>query len=400
VPPTKQDPDRFDVIDTGIGLDEIRDLGDQLTQVPQHFNLNPKVVTLLSRRAKMTRGELPVDWGMAEALAFSSLVLEGTPVRLTGEDSSRGTFSHRHAVFFDNSTGEPWTPIKHLAPDQARFDIYDSPLSEAAVLGFEYGYSVAAPEILVLWEAQFGDFVNAAQVLIDQFIASGEAKWGQLSRLVLLLPHGYEGQGPEHSSARLERFLQLCAEGNMRVCYPSTPAQYFHMLRRQMRQQEAKPLIVMTPKSLLRLQESASDVAELARGGFRPVLDDPTATDPDSVERVVISTGKIYFDLSAERARANRQGVALVRVEQLYRFPAGRLADVLARYSNARDIVWAQEEPANMGAWSFIQPRLRDLVGRDRTLRYVGRTSSASPATGSHTIHQMEQKRLVEEALG
>ncbi len=398
-PPAKPEPERIEVIDTSVDVNTIQTISDSLTQVPKQFNLNPKVVTLLSRRAKMTLGDAPVDWGMAEALAFSSLVLEGTSVRLTGEDTSRGTFSHRHAVFVDTASAERWSPIMNLGPDQARFDIFDSPLSEAGVLGFEYGYSVAAPEMLVLWEAQFGDFVNAAQVIIDQFIASGEAKWGQASRLVLLLPHGYEGQGPEHSSARLERFLQLCAGGNMRVCYPSTPVQYFHMLRRQMREREAKPLIVMTPKSLLRLAESSSHISEFTDGEFRPVLDDPTSPEPSAVERIVFSTGKIYYDLSAERASTNRQGVALARLEQLYRFPKGRISDLLAKYANAREIVWAQEEPENMGAWSYIQPRLQKVIG-DRSLRYAGRDASASTATGSYTIHQMEQRKIVEEAIG
>jgi 2-oxoglutarate dehydrogenase E1 component len=395
---TYVEPDVVEIVETGIGIDTVAEIGDAVTHVPKQFSLNPKVVTLLSRRNKMIQGEAPVDWGMAEALAFASLVLEGTPVRLSGEDSSRGTFSHRHAVFFDAMTSEPWSPIRNLSADQARFDVFDSPLSEAGVLGFEYGYSVASPETLVLWEAQFGDFVNAAQVIIDQFIASGEAKWGQTSRLGLLLPHGYEGQGPEHSSARLERFLQLCAEGNMQVCYPSTPAQYFHLLRRQMRQSAAKPLVVMTPKSLLRLPESSSDISEIADGGFRPVLADPAVPDPSGVRRVVLCTGKVYFDLSAARAKSGQMDVALVRLEQLYPFPANHVREAIALYP-AAEIVWAQEEPENMGAWSFVQPRLWRLFDRERPVRYVGRHAGASTATGSHTVHQMEQKRIVEEAL-
>jgi 2-oxoglutarate decarboxylase len=392
------EPETVESVETGIGIDVVADVGEAVTHVPKQFNLNPKVVTLISRRNKMIQGEAPVDWGMAEALAFASLVLEGTPVRLSGEDVSRGTFSHRHAVFFDAQTSEPWSPIRNLTAEQARFDVFDSPLSEAGVLGFEYGYSVAAPEALVLWEAQFGDFVNAAQVIIDQFIASGEAKWNQTSRLVLLLPHGYEGQGPEHSSARLERFLQLCAEGNMQVCYPSTPSQYFHMLRRQMRQAAARPLVVMTPKSLLRLPESSSDISEIADGAFRPVLGDPQRPESAEVRRVVLCTGKIYFDLSAERAKTGRRDVALVRVEQLYPFPGSEVAAELERYASA-EVVWAQEEPENMGAWTFLQSRLLKLLGGARPVRYVGRAAGAGTATGSHAVHQLEQKRIVKTAL-
>jgi 2-oxoglutarate dehydrogenase E1 component len=391
------EPERVDLLETGIGVDAVARIAPELTEVPKQFNLNPKVVTLLSRRAKMISGASPVDWGLAEALAFSSLVAEGTPVRLSGEDSSRGTFSHRHAVFVDTSTGEPWSPIKNLGPDQAPFEVFDSPLSEAGVLGFEYGYSVDAPETLVMWEAQFGDFANAAQVIVDQFIASGEAKWGLRSRLVLLLPHGFEGQGPEHSSARLERFLQLAAEGNLQICYPSTPAQYFHLLRRQMHQGLAKPLVVMTPKSLLRLPESSSAIAEIANGGFQPILRD-AATSDGEVRRAILCTGKVYFDLASERASANHGDAAIIRVEQLYPFPAGNIADALASFPQLETIVWAQEEPANMGAWSFVAPRLSDIIG-GRDLRYVGRPPRAGVATGSYTIHQMEQKELVRRAF-
>ncbi len=399
VPAPIVDADEIPVVETGIGRDAVQSIAEALTRVPSQFNLNPKVLTLLARRNKMTLGEVPVDWGVAEGMAFASLVLEGTPVRLSGEDSTRGTFSHRHAGFVDTNTGEVWRPIQNLSADQARMDVFDSPLSEAGVLGFDYGYSIDAPSTLVMWEAQFGDFANAAQVIIDQFIASGEAKWNLKSRLTLLLPHGYEGQGPEHSSARLERFLQLCAEGNMTVCCPSTPAQFFHMLRRQMRQPEPKPLIVMTPKSLLRLPEASSHISKIADGSFQPILDDRTTQDASSVERVVLCTGKFYYELSAARAKSGRGALALARLEQFYPFPTALVRELIAKYPNASEIVWAQEEPENMGAWNFVFPRLHRIVDGQRAIRYVGRAAGASTATGSHAVHVFEQKRIVDEAL-
>jgi 2-oxoglutarate dehydrogenase E1 component len=335
---------------------------------------------------------------MAEALAFGSLLVEGTAVRLTGQDTVRGTFSHRHAAFIDTQTGQEWAPLSQLSGG-AKYEIYDSPLSEAGALGFEYGYSVAAPSALVLWEAQFGDFINAAQVIVDQFIASGEEKWNQPSRIVLLLPHGYEGQGSEHSSARIERFLQLCAEGNMQVVNCSTAAQYFHVLRRQARQDAIKPLIVITPKSLLRLPEAASQVEEFTSGGFLPVMSDKLQVVDDSVNRVLLCSGKVFYDLVAERQKLEDSSVAIIRVEQFYPFPKNLLIEQLSRYSSAKDIRWVQEEPENMGGWSFMESRLLKLLGSNRSLRYVGRPASASPATGSHTIHQMEQQRLVKEAF-
>lgn len=399
VPAPIVDSDDLPVVETGIGLDTVQAIAEELTRVPQQFNLNPKVLTLLARRNKMALGEVLVDWGVAEGMAFASLVLEGTPVRLSGEDSTRGTFSHRHMGFVDTMNGEMWRPIQNLSADQARMDVFDSPLSEAGVLGFDYGYSIDAPDTLVMWEAQFGDFANAAQVIIDQFIASGEAKWNLKSRLTLLLPHGYEGQGPEHSSARLERFLQLCAEGNMTVCCPSTPAQYFHMLRRQMHQRDPKPLIVMTPKSLLRLPESSSHISEIADGNFLPVIDDVTSLAPESVERLLLCTGKVYFELRAELSRSGRSGIALARVEQLYPFPTTLVRDLVAKYPAAREIVWVQEEPENMGAWTFVFPRLHRIVESSRSIRYVGRAAGASTATGSHAVHVFEQKRILDEAL-
>jgi 2-oxoglutarate dehydrogenase E1 component len=395
-------------LDTAVDHGKLLDISRVLTTAPREFNLNPKVTGLLARRAKMVEGSLPVDWGMAEALSFGSLLLDGTPIRLAGQDTVRGTFSHRHAAFFDTQTDQPWTPLRSLGTEeqagslraQATFQIYDSPLSEAGVLGFEYGYSVASPRTLVLWEAQFGDFVNAAQVMVDQFITSGEEKWDQKSGLVMLLPHGYEGQGPEHSSARLERFLQLAARDNMRIAYPSTSAQYFHLLRRQAMQSPRKPLIVMTPKSLLRLPDAASPIDEFTAGSFRTVLGDEGA-DRSSVSRVLICSGKIYFDLAARRKEMEEDGstAAILRIEQLYPFPDKLLAEHLASFSRATEIVWVQEEPANMGGWTYIEPRLRTFLKPDQSLRYIGRPENPSPATGSHTVHQMEQRELLKQAF-
>ena len=353
----------------------------------------------------MARGDRPVDFGFAETLAFASLLQQGIPVRLSGQDSRRGTFGQRHAVLTDTVNGEEFTPLAHLDPPTARFDVFNSMLSEAAVLGFEYGYSRESPDALVLWEAQFGDFVNGAQVIVDQFIAAGEDKWGLLAGLVLLLPHGYEGQGPEHSSARLERFLNLCAGHNMRVANCSTAGQYFHLLRRQAAHPVAKPLVLMTPKSLLRSAEAGSPVQELTDGYFQPVIGDIAAPDPSSVRRVLLCSGKLYYDLIAERKKQNLTGVAIVRVEQFYPFPRKLVSSQLDLYQSASDIVWVQEEPANMGGWGFIERKMRPLLDSPptrpglRALRYVGREASASPATGSHTIHQMEQARLVSEAF-
>jgi 2-oxoglutarate dehydrogenase E1 component len=345
----------------------------------------------------MVEGGAPVDWGTAEALAFGSLLMEGGNVRLTGQDTVRGTFSHRHAAFVDTLTGNEWIPLTTLASASAKFQVYDSPLSEAGVLGFEYGYSVASPDSLVLWEAQYGDFVNAAQVIIDQFIASGEEKWNQPSRLGLLLPHGYEGQGPEHSSARLERFLQLGAGGNLQVCNATTAAQYFHLLRRQARLEPARPLIIVTPKSLLRLPEASSPIDQFTAGGFVPLIGDDLV-DASSAGRVLLCSGKVYYELLAERARLEDRTTALLRLEQLYPFPKKQIADALNRYSAASDIRWVQEDPQNYGAWPWLEPRLRELIG-DRALRYAGRGTRASTATGSHTIHQMEQQQLVRGAF-
>jgi multifunctional 2-oxoglutarate metabolism enzyme len=391
------EPETVEVIGTGVDQQTLRTIAHAITTVPRGFNLNPKIVGLLARRAKMVEGAAAVDWGMAEALAFGSLLMEGTPVRLSGQDTVRGTFSHRHAAFTDTQTGEEWAPLIQLS-DRAKYEIYDSPLCEAGALGFEYGYSIAAPSALVLWEAQFGDFINAAQVIVDQFIASGEEKWNQAARVGLLLPHGYEGQGPEHSSARIERFLQLCAEGNMQVVNPSTAAQYFHVLRRQGLQKVIKPLVVITPKSLLRLPEAASPIEQFTSGGFLPVIGDGSV-DSTNVNRVLLCSGKVYYDLLAERKKLGDSSIAIVRVEQFYPFPKNLLVEELSRLSSATDIRWVQEEPQNMGGWFFVEPRMMRLLGPKQTLRYIGRPASASPATGSHTIHQMEQQRLVKEAF-
>jgi 2-oxoglutarate decarboxylase len=398
LPAPLAEDDGSSVIETGVARETIAEIAQALGVVPQGFSLNPKMVGQLARRAKMGAGELPVDWAFAEGLAFGSLLLEGASVRLSGQDSGRGTFSQRHAVLYDTRTGQPWMPLKELALNETRFDVFDSSLSEAAVLGFEYGYSVIARDTLTLWEAQFGDFANGAQVIIDQFIAPGEDKWQQTSRLALLLPHGYEGQGPEHSSARLERFLQLCAENNLQVCYPSTPAQYFHLLRRQMKQAARKPLIVMTPKSLLRLPQATSSLDQFTAGGFLPLIEDEA--DSAGVTRLLLCSGKVYYDLRAELSEAPREGIAIARLEQFYPFPKQAIQAWLAAFPKADEVLWVQEEPQNMGGWNFVRPRLEALLSDRQELRYVGRTASASPATGSYTIHQLEQQQLVKEALG
>ena len=383
------------LVPTGVADVELRELSRRLNAVPEGFHLHPKLAKILDRRQEtVERGE-GIDWASAETLAFASLVIEGTAVRLSGEDSRRGTFSQRHAVWVDTETGDHRTPLAELSPDQATFSVYDSLLSEAGVLGFEYGYSVAAPDVLVLWEAQYGDFVNGAQVIIDQFIASGEAKWQRPSGVVLLLPHGYEGQGPDHSTARPERWLQLCAEENVEVCQPSTPAQYFHLLRRQVRRNFRKPLVVLTPKSLLRHPKAVSRLSEMTSGSFRELL------GPDLVEgevrRVLLCSGKIYYELQERLARGNAHGTAVVRVEQLHPFPADDLAATARTHAGVDDWVWVQEEPENMGAWGFLRPLLEAAIGK--RVRYVGRPLSASPATGFLSIHKQEQEAILARAL-
>lgn len=385
--------------ETAVPLETLQDVTRALTTAPEGFSVHQKLARMLDERRQMLEREVAIDWAFAEALAFGSLACQGTPVRLSGQDSGRGTFSQRHLLLYDANTGGEHVPLNNIRESQAPFAVYDSLLSEAAVLGFEFGYSVADPLALVVWEAQFGDFSNGAQVIIDQFIAGSEAKWQVQCDLVLLLPHGYEGQGPEHSSARLERFLQLCAEENMQVCNCSTPAQYFHVLRRQMRDNRRKPLVIMTPKSLLRHPGATSPVDELTGGTFHEVIDDHHASDPASIKRLVLCSGKLYYDLLAAKEKSGTAGVAIVRVEQLYPFPAGQLTGIIGRYPAAKEIVWAQEEPMNMGAWTFLQPRLDEILTAGQSLRYAGRKPSASTATGSFKTHMAEQEAIVTGAL-
>jgi 2-oxoglutarate dehydrogenase E1 component len=377
-------------VSTGIGPDETRELTRALTRWPEGFAIHKKIEALQKQRAEMGEGRRPCDYGMAEALAFASLVRQGIPVRLSGQDSRRGTFAHRHSVLVDVENGSEYTPLEHVAPDQARFEVYDSMLSEAAVLGFDYGFSRDYPEALVLWEAQFGDFANGAQVIVDQFIAAAEDKWNLLSGLVMLLPHGYEGQGPEHSSARVERYLQLAAEDNIQICQPSTAAQYFHLLRRQALRAWRKPLVVLTPKSMLRHRDAASPAAELGRERFQNVLPDDQIED---AQRVLLCSGKIAHELRHERQRRGDRTTAIVTLEQLYPLPKDELAAELARHPRCHDLVWVQEEPANMGALFYLHPRLESLSGR--RVRSVRRHASGSPATGSAKAHLMEQQTLL-----
>ena len=384
-----------DEVDTGLPASELQRITDGLTSYPADFHIHPKVQKLLEQRHEMGYGKRPLDYGMAEALAFGSLAMQGTPIRLSGQDSRRGTFNQRHSVLIDIVDEKEYVPLCHLAPNQARVEIYNSELSEAAVMGFEYGFSRDFPEALVMWEAQFGDFANGAQIIVDQFIVAGEDKWDLLTGLVLLLPHGHEGQGPEHSSARIERYLQLCARDNMQVAQPSTAGQYFHLLRRQAMRKWRTPLIVFTPKSMLRHPEALSPLSDLERPRFQTVLPDETALD---AKRVLICTGKIGHELRMERRKQKLLGPAIVMLEQMYPFPENDLRAVLDRYKNATEFIWVQEEPANMGALSFLAPRLRRLMGPK--LRSIKRAANATPATGSTKAHELEQKTLIALALG
>ena len=386
-------------VGTGVEMARLKSLGERLLRVPQGLTMHPRVAQLMKHRAQMYAGEQSLDWGAAEMLGYASLVEDGFSVRLSGQDCGRGTFFHRHAALHDQGSTEVYIPLQHLADRQPRVQIIDSVLSEEAVMGFEYGYSTTEPGCLTIWEGQFGDFANGAQVVIDQFISSGESKWQRFCGLTLFLPHGYEGQGPEHSSARLERFLQLCAEANMQVCVPSTPAQMFHMLRRQMLQSFRKPLIVMTPKSLLRHELAVSPLEDLTRGSFARVIDEIEPLEPDQVKRVVFCGGKVYFDLLKARRAASIHDVALVRVEQLYPFPSEEYAAVLGRYRNLREVVWCQEEPQNQGAWYQIRHRLESAFGKDLEVLYAGRAPAAAPATGIGKVHEREQQMLVDAAL-
>ena len=383
--------------DTGVPFERLERINRTLLTVPGGFNIHPKLVRQLERRGKDFGPDFTVAWGQAEALGIGSLLGDGVPVRLTGQDSQRGTFSHRHLVLNDARTGEKHSPLAEVS--DTRFEIYNSPLTEAATIGFEYGVAVAADRDLVLWEAQFGDFVNVAQVMIDQFLSAGWSKWGQRSRLTLLLPHGYEGQGPEHSSARLERFLQLCGEDNMRVVYPTTPGQYFHLLRLQAFSEPERPLIVMSPKSLLRHPRARSSVRELAEGRFRKVIDDDSIDAEERVRRLILCSGKVYYDLAGAEERAGAEDAAIARVETLYPFPAREIHELYERYANVEAVIWAQEEPMNMGALTYILPRLRGVLPHEVRLLHVSRPERASPAEGNPHNHAVAQREVVAKAL-
>jgi 2-oxoglutarate dehydrogenase E1 component len=395
-----------DAADTALPLAEIKRLAERITTVPDTFKVHPLVDKVMADRAAMGRGEINVDWGMGEHLAYASLVASGYPVRLSGEDCGRGTFTHRHAVLHDQNREKwdegTWTPLQHVADGQAPFTVIDSILSEEAVLGFEYGYASAEPNTLTIWEAQFGDFVNGAQVVIDQFIASGEVKWGRSNGLTLLLPHGYEGQGPEHSSARLERFMQLAADNNMQICQPTTASQIFHLLRRQQVRMFRKPLVILTPKSLLRNKDATSPLTEFTRGEFRTVIGPPPRPDldPAKVKRVIACSGKVAYDLIKRRDEKKAFDVAVLRIEQLYPFPHKAFAAELKKFANATELVWCQDEPQNQGAWFFVQHYIHENMAEGQKLGYAGRPASASPAVGYAHLHQEQQKALLDQAFG
>ncbi|MFT3927998.1 MAG: 2-oxoglutarate dehydrogenase E1 component [Myxococcales bacterium] len=384
--------------DTSVTADRLSALADKIIDTPSDFNVNAKAKRFLKERRERAVGEKALDWGTAEILAYATLLEEGTRVRLSGQDVRRGTFSHRHAVLFDAITGRRYMPLMHLGEKLSKIEVWDSPLSEAGVLGFEYGYSLDSPDALVVWEAQFGDFANTAQVIIDQFMSSSEDKWHRLSGLTLLLPHGFEGQGPEHSSARLERFLALCAEDNMQVANLTTPAQVFHCLRRQVLRPYRKPLVIMSPKSLLRHPDATSTLADLTHGGFKRIIPD-LSVDPSNVRRVILCSGKVYYDLLAARTHQKRNDIALIRLEQLYPLRPSHIQEVLAPFKSGTDLVWVQEEPWNSGAWYHINARLPPMLEGRFGIRCVSRVESASPATGSNAAHKLEQERLIQEAL-
>ncbi len=393
------DRTRSPSVDTAVPEEQIRTLNEELLRVPDSFTIHRKLRKPLGKRIE-AMDEGGIEFGHAESLAYASLLADGVHLRLTGQDTERGTFSHRHLVLHDEKTGLRYAPIQNLPEAKAPFELHNSPLSEIACLGFEYGYSAASPDSLIIWEAQFGDFGNSAQVIIDSFIASAEAKWGQMSRLTLLLPHGYEGAGPEHSSARIERFIQLAAEGNIRIANPTTAAQYFHLLRRQAHIAKARPLVVFTPKGLLRMPRAASTLSDLTDGSFKFVLDDPKAADrKEKVERLVLCSGKVYYDIDATPKRDDTEQVAVARVELLYPFAKEQLAETIATYPNLKEIVWAQEEPRNMGAWSVMQRRMPELLDEGVELGYVGRPPRASPGEGYAVAHTKEQERIVLTAL-
>ena len=388
-------PELLQEVPTAVPAKKIAELGVSISTIPSDFQINNKIRKVLDTRRAMAAGATPLDWGCAEHLAFASLLTSGTPIRLSGQDSRRGTFSHRHSAVYDLRTRARYIPLKNLSKNQASFCVYNSPLSEAAVLGFDYGYSLDCPEMLVIWEAQFGDFANGAQTQIDQYITSSESKWGTSSRLTLLLPHGYHGQGPEHSSARLERFLQLCAEDNMAVTYPTTPANYFHLIRRQALRKIIKPLIVMTPKGLLRDARATSPVTDLTRGAFQEILPDPEITK--GAQRVILCSGKVFYDLQDYQRKNKITHTAILRLEQIYPLHVKKLTEILSRHAPDAEIIWCQEESENMGAWAHLALRLPSVI--KKPVRYVGRDASSSPATGSLIIHTLEQNQLIEEAF-
>ncbi len=391
-----KDEDFQKLFPTGVDEKTLREIGKVISTWPKDFTPHSKLTRLIEQRGQMVEKGEGLDWGCAEALSFGSLLWEGTHVRITGQDSERGTFSHRHSVLYDFNNGKKYTPLNNLKTSQAHYAVFNSVLSEAAVLGFEYGFAWTEPKALVIWEAQFGDFANGAQVIIDQFIAAAEQKWLRMNGLTMLLPHGYEGQGPEHSSARMERYLQLCAQNNIQVCYPTTPAQIFHLFRRQVRREFRKPLIVMTPKSLLRLPEAVSKLTDLTTGGYQDVI----ADEVQNPRKIIFCTGRIYYDLlKARLANPAAQNVALVRVEQLYPWPANQVEAVLRKYSSAKEVLWVQEEPKNMGAWHFVRDYIASQISMAVKFQFCGRDPQASPAVGSEKVHEKEQKHIIEEAL-
>ncbi|MGN6254345.1 MAG: multifunctional oxoglutarate decarboxylase/oxoglutarate dehydrogenase thiamine pyrophosphate-binding subunit/dihydrolipoyllysine-residue succinyltransferase subunit, partial [Solirubrobacterales bacterium] len=386
-------------VHTAVEAEKLRSLNEALLKTPEGFNVHRKLRRPLARRVEALE-QGGIDFGQAEALAFASLLSDGVHIRLTGQDTERGTFSHRHLVLHDENTGLKYTPMQHLEDAAAPFELYNSPLSETACLGFEYGYSAASPNALVLWEAQFGDFANAGQVIVDSFIVAGESKWGQTSRLTMLLPHGYEGSGPEHSSARIERFLALGAEGNIRIANPTTAAQYFHLLRRQALIKKPRPLVVFTPKGLLRLDKATATLEELTDGELQFILDDPTAAERrEKVERLVLCTGKVYYDMDSSERRPAAENVAIARVEVLYPFAKEQLERLIASYPNLKEIAWVQEEPRNMGAWKVMSRRMPDVLPEGVALTYIGRQGRASPGEGYSGAHAREQERIVLTAL-
>ncbi|WP_313265259.1 2-oxoglutarate dehydrogenase E1 component, partial [Pseudomonas sp.] len=388
--------------DTSFDLKTLQELSAKLLEIPEGFVVQRQVAKIYEDRQKMQAGGLPINWGYAETMAYATLAFEGHPIRMTGQDIGRGTFSHRHAVLHNQKDAGTYIPLQNLYEGQPRFDLYDSFLSEEAVLAFEYGYSTTTPNALVIWEAQFGDFANGAQVVIDQFITSGEHKWGRLCGLTMLLPHGYEGQGPEHSSARLERYLQLCAEHNIQVCVPTTPAQIYHLLRRQVIRPLRKPLVVLTPKSLLRHKLAVSTLEDLAQGSFQTVIPEIDTLDAAKVTRLILCSGKVYYDLLEKRRAEGREDIAIVRIEQLYPFPEDDLMEIIAPYTNLTNVVWCQEEPMNQGAWYSSQHHLRRSIGNHNkalVLEYAGRDASAAPACGYASMHAEQQEKLLQDAF-